>query len=116
MHMNYGRDLDLNLLRVFVVVAEAGGVTAAAARLYLTQPAVSAALKRLRQAVGAPLLARRGRGLVLTPRGQRLLECARPHLPACQAAATRHVTRPDAAQSWTTMVRRDGLIVRPRAS
>ena len=40
----YGRDLDLNLLRVFVVVAETGSVTAAASGLYLTQPAVSAAL------------------------------------------------------------------------
>ena len=41
----YGRDLDLNLLRVFAVVAECGSVTAAAARLYLTQPAVSAAVR-----------------------------------------------------------------------
>ncbi len=43
----HGRDLDLNLLRVFAVVAESGGVTAAAHRLYMTQPAVSAALRRL---------------------------------------------------------------------
>ena len=42
--------------------ADAGSVTAAADRLYLTQPAVSAALRRLRQAVGAPLFARQGRG------------------------------------------------------
>src|SRR4029079_11162655 len=70
MHENYGRDLDLNLLRVCVVVADAGSVTGAASRLYLTQPAVSAALKRLQRAVGAPLLARRGRGLALTERGQ----------------------------------------------
>ena len=47
MRTSYGKDLDLNLLRVFVVVAEAGSVTAAASRLYLTQPAVSAALRRL---------------------------------------------------------------------
>jgi LysR family transcriptional activator of mexEF-oprN operon len=80
MHDNYGRDLDLNLLRVFVVVADAGSVTAAASRLYLTQPAVSAALKRLQRAVGTPLLARRGRGLALTKRGQHLLQAARPHL------------------------------------
>ena len=65
----YGRDLDLNLLRVFVVVAETGSATAAASRLYLTQPAISAALKRLAAAVGAPLFAREGRGLALTARG-----------------------------------------------
>jgi LysR family transcriptional activator of mexEF-oprN operon len=48
----YERDLDLNLLRVFAVVAEAGSVTEAARRLYLTQPAVSAALRRLNTTVG----------------------------------------------------------------
>ena len=87
MHENYGRDLDLNLLRVFVVVAETGGVTRAAARLYLTQPAVSAALRRLATAVGAPLFARRGRGLVLTSRGERLRAAAIPHLRALVDAA-----------------------------
>ena len=83
----YGRNLDLNLLRVFVVVAEAGSVTAAASRLYLTQPAVSAALRRLTSTVGAPLFVRAGRGLVLTARGQRLLATARPHLGALVEAA-----------------------------
>jgi LysR family transcriptional activator of mexEF-oprN operon len=68
----YGRDLDLNLLRVFAVVAETESVTAAAARLYLTQPAVSAALRRLTTAVGSPLFVRKGRGITLTSRGARL--------------------------------------------
>src|SRR5690349_13821813 len=87
MNAGYGRDLDLNLLRVFVVVAEAGSVTAGAGRLYLTQPAVSAALKRLTSAVGAPLFVRSGRRLALTSRGQRLLAAARPHLDALVEAA-----------------------------
>jgi LysR family transcriptional activator of mexEF-oprN operon len=87
MSENYGRDLDLNLLRVFAVVADAGSVTAAADRLYLTQPAVSAALRRLRQSVGAPLFARQGRGLVLTARGRRLRTEVGVHLPALVAAA-----------------------------
>jgi LysR family transcriptional activator of mexEF-oprN operon len=76
----YGRDLDLNLLRVFAVVAETGSVTVAASRLYLTQPAVSAAVRRLTAVVGAPLFARSGRGLVLTSRGQRLRDGLEPHL------------------------------------
>jgi LysR family transcriptional activator of mexEF-oprN operon len=84
---NYGRDLDLNLLRVFAAVAEAGSVTAAASRLYLTQPAVSAALRRLATAVGAPLLARQGRGVALTARGRQLHERVRVHLPALLDAA-----------------------------
>ena len=82
-----GRDLDLNLLKVLVAVADEGSVTAAAARLYLTQSAVSAALKRLVDAVGAPLLARRGRGVELTSRGRRLVDRARPHLDALVRAA-----------------------------
>jgi LysR family transcriptional activator of mexEF-oprN operon len=76
----YGRDLDLNLLRVFAVVAETGSVTAAAGQLYLTQPAVSAALRRLTDTVGAPLFVRSGRGLALTSRGRRLREGLQPHL------------------------------------
>jgi LysR family transcriptional activator of mexEF-oprN operon len=87
MQENYGRDLDLNLLRVFAVVADTGSVTAAASRLYLTQPAVSAALRRLTQAVGTPLFARRGRGVRLTSRGERLRASLRPHLQALVDAA-----------------------------
>jgi len=87
MTSSYEKDLDLNLLRVFVVVAETGSVTAAARRLYLTQPAVSAALRRLGTAVGAALFVRAGRGLALTARGRRLFASARPHLQALVDAA-----------------------------
>jgi LysR family transcriptional activator of mexEF-oprN operon len=87
MRETYGRDLDLNLLRVFAVVAETGSVTQAAGRLYLTQPAVSAALRRLHDAIGAPVFARLGRGLVLTARGSRLLAQVRPHLQSLVDAA-----------------------------
>jgi LysR family transcriptional activator of mexEF-oprN operon len=84
---NYGRDFDLNLLRVFLVVAEAGSVTAAANRLYLTQPAVSAALRRLSTSIGTPLFVRAGRGVELTSRGQKLRATAAPHLHALLQAA-----------------------------
>jgi LysR family transcriptional regulator, mexEF-oprN operon transcriptional activator len=87
MQENYGRDLDLNLLRVFCVVADTGSVTAAAARLYLTQPAVSAALRRLSTAVGAPLFVRRGRHLALSSRGNALRAKAQQHLSALVDAA-----------------------------
>ena len=83
----FGRDLDLNLLRVFAVVAETGGVTEAAKRLYLTQSAVSAALRRLTTAVGAPLFLRSGRGIALTNRGERLRAGLDGHLgPLVEAA------------------------------
>jgi len=84
---SYGRNLDLNLLRVFVAVADSGSVTKAAARLYLTQPAVSAALRRLRTAIGAAVFVRQGRGLALTARGERLASDVRPHLQALVEAS-----------------------------
>lgn len=87
MNESYERDLDLNLIRVLVLVAEEGSVTRAAARLYVTQPAVSAALARLQQAVGAALFERQGRQLVLTARGRRLVDEAKPHLRALLDAA-----------------------------
>ena len=83
------RNLDLNLLPVLIEVSETGSVTAAAARLYLTQSAVSAALARLRTAVGEPIVIRHGRGVVLTERGARLVAEARPHLDAIFRAALR---------------------------
>ena len=83
----YGRDLDLNLLRVFAVVAESGSVTVAAQRLYMTQPAVSAALRRLTTTIGVALFARSGRGLALTSRGEGLRAGLHPHLQALVDAA-----------------------------
>lgn len=83
----YERDLDLNLLRVFVVVADTGSVTEAAQRLYVTQPAISAALRRLSDAIGEPLFVRAGRKLALSARGKALFEAARPHLEGLVAAA-----------------------------
>lgn len=64
---------DLNLLAVFDAVALTGSVTAAAAQLGLSQPAVSHALNRLRSTVGDPLFTRSGRGLVPTPTAQGML-------------------------------------------
>jgi LysR family transcriptional activator of mexEF-oprN operon len=84
----YERDFDLNLLRVFAVVAEESSTTRAAARLYLTQPAVSAAIRRLTSFVGVELFARQGRGIVLTSRGRELLTVARAHLAPLVAAVT----------------------------
>ncbi len=83
----YARDLDLNLLRVFAVVSETGSATEAAKRLYLTQPAVSAALRRLRVAIGAPLFISTGRGLALTARGARLRAGIDSHLGQLVASA-----------------------------
>ena len=87
MNVAHARDLDLNLLPVLVAVADTGSVTAAAARLHLTQSAVSAALGRLKSAIGDSIVIRHGRGVVLTERGARLVGDARPHLDAIVQAA-----------------------------
>ena len=82
MNVVHARHLDLNLLPVLVAVADTGSVTAAAERLYLTQSAISAALGRLKAAIGEAIVIRHGRGVVLTERGARLVAEARPHLDA----------------------------------
>lgn len=66
------RTLDLNLLRVFDVVMAERNLTRAAERLSLTQPAVSNALKRLRDAIGEDLLTRSAHGVTPTPRAEAL--------------------------------------------
>lgn len=69
--MNF-RTLDLNLLRVFDVVMAEGSITRAAQRLSMTQPAVSNALKRLRDSLGEDLLTRAPRGVAPTAFGEAL--------------------------------------------
>ena len=61
------RNFDLNLLKIFDVVMAERSLTRAAQVLSLTQPAVSNALRRLREALGDEVLVRRGRGLEATP-------------------------------------------------
>ncbi|MDP1752731.1 MAG: LysR family transcriptional regulator [Reyranella sp.] len=65
------------LVRAFLAVVEAGGVTRAAAALGLSQAAASQQIKRLEEALGCRLFERQGRGLVLAPAGERLLAQAR---------------------------------------
>jgi len=67
------RRTDLNLLAVFEVLMQERNVTRAAARLGLSQPAVSAALGRLRQSLGDALLVRSGLGMRPTPRAEQLV-------------------------------------------
>ncbi|KUF09186.1 LysR family transcriptional regulator [Pseudoponticoccus marisrubri] len=66
------RDLDWNLLRTFVVLASSYSVTDAAGKLRLTQPSVSAALKKLEDTVGRKLIDRSPGRFALTEAGQLL--------------------------------------------
>ncbi len=70
-------DLDGRGLRLFLAVLEEGSVSAAAARLGLTQSAVSHALGKLRAILGDPLFVKSGRGIVATAHAEALAEPAR---------------------------------------
>ncbi|HEV8644912.1 MAG TPA: LysR family transcriptional regulator [Burkholderiales bacterium] len=69
--------LDLNLLPIAVALYEERGVSRTATRLGMSQPAVSAALARLRKAFDDPLFVRTARGMEPTPRAQALIAPAR---------------------------------------
>lgn len=66
----------LAALRAFEAAARLGSVSRAAAELHVTHGAVSRHVRALEQALGAALFAKAGRGLVLTPAGERLREAA----------------------------------------
>ncbi|MEF3192760.1 MAG: LysR family transcriptional regulator, partial [Halothiobacillaceae bacterium] len=78
--------IELRHLRMVQALAETGSVSAAAARVHLTQSALSHQLGALERYFGIPLLDRSRRPLRLTPAGERLLLAARRVLPEVEAA------------------------------
>jgi DNA-binding transcriptional LysR family regulator len=75
------RHVDLNLLITFAVIAEERSVTKAAARLMLSQPAVSRALQRARDTFRDDLVVRSSSGFELTLRGRKILQELEELLP-----------------------------------
>lgn len=78
--------LDLNLLRVFDAVMTEQNLTRAANRLAMTQPAVSNAVKRLRDALGDELLIRTAHGVKPTARAESLWPAVRRALADLEEA------------------------------
>jgi DNA-binding transcriptional LysR family regulator len=78
------RTLDLNLLRVFDEVMAERSLTRAARNLSLTQPAVSNALRRLRETLGDELVQRSGQGMAPTPRAVAIWPAVREALQQLQ--------------------------------
>jgi DNA-binding transcriptional LysR family regulator len=107
MHSKNLRSIDLNLLVVLDALLDERSVTRAAARLFLTQPAASHALERLRALFKDPLLERRGATMVLTPKAEELQRPTRDLLedvrrlvnvaevPLKELSQTVHVATPD---------------------
>jgi DNA-binding transcriptional LysR family regulator len=80
------QSFDLNLLLALDALLQEQHVTRAAARIGLSQPAMSNALARLRDLLDDPLLVRTPRGMVPTPRAERLQRPVREALQAVQRA------------------------------
>lgn len=78
--------LDLNLLRVFDAVMTEQNLTRASHRIAMTQPAVSNALKRLRDALGDELLIRTAHGVKPTARAEELWPTIRSALSSLEQA------------------------------
>ena len=96
------RTLDLNLLRVFDEVMAERSLTRAARNLALTQPAVSNALRRLRDALGDELVRRSGAGIEPTPMATTLWPAVREALRHLQESLSPSTF--DAASADTSFV------------
>ena len=101
------RTLDLNLLRVFDEVMAERSLTRAAHNLSLTQPAVSNALRRLRDALGDDLVRRSGQGMEPTPRALALWPQVRQALRQLQSAIVPSQFVPDEANSTFVLAMAD---------
>ncbi|MFC7409235.1 LysR family transcriptional regulator [Hydrogenophaga atypica] len=93
------RTLDLNLLRVFDEVMAERNLTRAAQRLSMTQPAVSNALRRLRDLLGDELVLRAGYGVEPTPRALMLWPSVRDALHQLREALAPGDFNPALAQN-----------------
>src|SRR6185369_9605890 len=78
--------LDLDLLRSFISVVDAGGFTRAGERVHRTQSTVSQQIRRIEEDIGHTLLIRDGKRVTLTEEGERLLSYARRILALAQEA------------------------------
>jgi DNA-binding transcriptional LysR family regulator len=79
--------MELRHLRYFVAVAEEKNITRAAARLFVTQPALSRQIKDLEKTLGVELLIRAPSGLQLSPAGMEFLPLARDVIERSELAA-----------------------------
>ena len=87
-------NLDVDLLKTFLAIADTGSFTRAAEEVHKTQSAVSMQMKRLEELLGRPLFARDGRASRFTSDGDRLVEYAR-RIATMNDEAVSAFTRPE---------------------
>ncbi|MFZ6045344.1 LysR family transcriptional regulator [Pseudomonas sp. CR3202] len=88
-------ELDIRLIRVFLAVVEAGGISAAQTALNTSQPTISAQLASLETRLGFRLCQRGRAGFALTPKGSQFVEAARRLLAAAEGfrLEVQHINR-----------------------
>lgn len=87
--MNLSR-FDLNLLVLFDTIYREGSLTRASQHLHLSQPAISHALGRLREALNDPLFVRQGSGMAPTPLARSLIGPVRQALQSLAVCLSEH--------------------------
>lgn len=93
------RSLDLNLLPVFDALMKEQHLSRAATQLSMSQPAVSNALKRLRQSLGDELFVRTAHGLTPTPRAHSVYASVQPALQMIRQGCSEQDFDPASAQT-----------------
>ncbi|MDH4557971.1 LysR family transcriptional regulator [Pseudomonas sp. BN417] len=106
MNRNDLRRVDLNLLIVFETLMHERSVTRAAEKLFLGQPAISAALARLRTLFDDPLFVRTGRSMEPSARAMEIFALLSPALDSISTAVSRAA---DFDPATSTAVFRVGL-------
>lgn len=99
-------DIDTRLLRYFTAVAEEGHLTRAAARLYISQPALTKQIRQLEQQLGVELFTRTPAGMTLTEPGRIFAE----HAPGLLAGWDLMLRATKAGASRAARVLRVGFI------
>jgi DNA-binding transcriptional LysR family regulator len=99
-------DVDTRLLRYFAAVAAEGNLTRAAARLFVSQPALTRQIRQLESQLGVRLFTRSQAGMTLTTAGQTLAE----RVPAVLAGWDQALRDTKATASHAAQVLRVGFI------
>ena len=107
MRVTHLRQSDLNLLVVFATMAEERTITGAAARLFLSQPAMSRALQRLRWMFKDDLFIRGPSGYQLTPKGKTVLRELETTLPKLDRLLGGDVFDPSSEEATFRIAGRD---------
>lgn len=108
--------MTFNQLKTFLAVVECGSVSEAADSLFVSPPAVSAALASLQAELGVTLVARLGRGVAITPAGSVFAPYARGVLRVAEegVAAARETLDPESGRVRLAAVTTAGEHVLPR--